>query len=82
MGEFFVLAKFQKSGIGQQIAEEIFHRFRGTWEVSIIPENIPALQFWKKIVDKYTKGAFSEEQKIVPDPKPHPMMILKFVSER
>jgi predicted acetyltransferase len=81
MGEFFVLAKFQKSGIGQHIAKEVFNRFDGVWEVASIPENTRALMFWKKTVGEYTKDDFSEEQKVVQHPEPHPMVILRFESE-
>lgn len=80
MGEFFILAKFQKTGIGQAIAQEIFDKFSGIWEVASIPENTRALSFWRKVVQHYTNGAFSEKRKIVPHPEPHPMVILRFKS--
>ncbi len=78
MGEFFVLAKFQASGIGQTIAEEIFNRFPGTWEVASIPENTRALRFWRKAVGQYAKGIFTEKQKTIQCPEPHQMVVLRF----
>lgn len=80
MGEFFVIAKFQKSGVGRLIAEEIFKRFPGIWEIGSIPENTRARNFWKKVITHYTRGQFSEKLKTVQYPKPHPMIILRFVS--
>jgi predicted acetyltransferase len=78
MGEFFVLAKFQASGIGRNIAEEFFDRFSGTWEVATIPENTRALRFWRKVVGQYAKGVFTEEQKVIQSPEPHQMVVLRF----
>jgi predicted acetyltransferase len=78
MGEFFVLAKFQASGIGRNIAEEVFDRFSGIWEVATIPENTGALRFWKKMVGQYSKGVFTEEQKTIQYPEPHQMVVLRF----
>ncbi len=80
VGDFFILAKFQKSGIGQEIAETIFQKYPGIWEVASIPENSRALYFWRKVVSSYTNGKFSEEEKIVTHPEPHPMIILRFES--
>ena len=37
----------------------------GQWEVKIIPENQPALNFWRKVVASYTAGHFLEEIKTV-----------------
>ncbi len=82
MGEFFVLAKFQGSGVGKKIAIEIFDRFSGIWEVSAIPENQAALSFWSKVIKFYTQSQFTESSKVVEHPKPHPMRILRFTSHR
>lgn len=60
MGEFFVCGKFQNKGIGAQIAKEIWRKFPGLWLISVIPENIPAYNFWKRVVTKYTNEHFTE----------------------
>jgi len=65
MGEFFILAKFQGKKIGEQVATQIWKIHPGLWEVSVIPENGPALAFWRKTISKYTNGAYSEEMKNV-----------------
>jgi predicted acetyltransferase len=80
MGEFFVLAKFQNAGIGKQIAEDIFNRLPGIWEVASIPENTRALCFWRKAIAEYSQGQFSENRKMVTHPGPHPMIILRFTN--
>lgn len=81
MAEFFIIAKFQRKGLGRYVAEKIFSQFHGVWEVMQIPENKGAIAFWEKVVDQYTVGNFQKYQKVIADPKPHPMLILKFNSK-
>ncbi len=61
MGEFFIVAKFQGKGIGKQIADEVWQLFPGKWEVTVIPENIPALGFWQKCIHAHTRGHYQNE---------------------
>jgi predicted acetyltransferase len=63
MGEFFILAKFQRKGIGMQVANQIWKMHPGLWEVSILPENKRALAFWRKIISDLTNGNYLEEMK-------------------
>lgn len=65
MGEFFIVAKFQGKGIGKQAAHLVWQQFPGSWEVTVIPENTPALAFWRKTVNDFTSGEYSEEMKAV-----------------
>lgn len=65
MGEFFILAKFQTRGFGKLIAYEIWKLHPGQWEVSVIPENIPALSFWRKTIATFTETHYNEEIKTV-----------------
>lgn len=65
MGEFFILAKFQGKGIGNIVTHEIWKMHPGLWEVTIIPENKPALSFWRKAVSNFTSGNYSEAIKDV-----------------
>lgn len=84
MGEFFIVAKFQRSGIGREVAKQIFDKFPGEWSVGAIVQNKSALQFWRKVINEYTKGKFteisksSEELKTPERPKPFPMIVLRF----
>ena len=78
IGEFFVVSKFQGKGIGRYVAEQIFNQFFGTWETMQIPENKAAIDFWEKVVTRYTNGQFEKSCKIIQKPKPHPMVVLRF----
>lgn len=63
IGEFFISANFQTKSIGTQVAFQLWDQFPGFWEVSIIPENTSAQQFWRKIISRYMNDQFSEEIK-------------------
>lgn len=80
MAEFFIVAKFQGMGVGRNIATQIFDKFPGVWEVMQMPENIPAIKFWEVVVGDYTKQHYDVCLKMIPDPEPHDMMVLKFQS--
>lgn len=65
MGEFFILGKFQGTGVGRQVAHQIWNMYPGSWEISVIPENKQALTFWRKAISSFTDGEYSEEIKVV-----------------
>jgi predicted acetyltransferase len=81
IGEFFVVSKFQGKGVGRYAAEQVFNQFPGVWETSQMPENKAALDFWEKIVGQFTDGQYEKSLKTIPEPKPHPMVVLKFNSQ-
>ena len=80
LAEFFILGKFQGQNVGRTVAFKLFKRYPGIWEVRQFPENSPAIHFWNKVVDQFTKGAFTREESIIEDPYPHVMIILRFQS--
>jgi len=61
IAEFFVMKKYRLAGVGKSIAEQIFNLYKGNWEVFQKETNKPAQQFWKKVIDEYTKGDFTEK---------------------
>lgn len=76
MGEFFILARFQRQGIGQEIVKDIFATHPGKWEITVIPENQPAYDFWQKTINKYIGDAFTEKSISVEFDKVQPTRIL------
>lgn len=78
MGEFFIVGKFQRKGIGAKIATELFDRFPGLWEVAQLPENTPAIAFWKKVISQYTNGDYEDDTRIDALPEPHTMVVQRF----
>jgi predicted acetyltransferase len=59
-GEFFVMRKFRRRGVGQAFAFDLFNRFTGPWEVRVLVENTSAQAFWRKVVHRYTDGHYTE----------------------
>lgn len=76
IGEFFVLVKFQGQGIASEIAKRIWTMHPGKWEVSVIPENLPALAFWRKAIAAITNGNYLEEIKTIEYDKDQPKRII------
>jgi predicted acetyltransferase len=65
MGEFFIIAKFQGGGIATRVAKQIWNMHPGKWEVSVIPNNKSALNFWEKAISEITFGIFNKQIKDV-----------------
>lgn len=84
MGEFFILAKFQKQGVGTYIAKQIISTIKGKWSVGAMPENIKAVRFWRKVISEITIGKFTEiyktaeELKTIDNLDPYAMNIFIF----
>lgn len=79
MGEFFVLAKFQRKGIGRIAATSIFTQHPGNWEVSVIPENKSATLFWQRIISDLTHDSFQESIETVSyDPDQPQRIVFRF----
>lgn len=84
MGEFFILAKFQKYGVGSWVAQEIFKQFLGKWSVAVMPENLRAVNFWRKNIRIVSNNNFTEtfhsaeELQTLENPDPYSMNIFTF----
>ena len=62
MGQFFVLKKYRRLGVGRKGARFIFSQFPGKWEVGQMPLNAPARKFWLRTIAEYTDGNFIEHE--------------------
>jgi predicted acetyltransferase len=60
MREFFVMRRYQRHGIGRQLALAMFDRFPGRWLVGQLPKNTGAIAFWRKVIGEYTGGDYEE----------------------
>lgn len=63
IADFFVQKEYEGAGYGRQLAEHVFSRFPGNWEVAVSRKNKNALSFWNRVVSSYTNGNFIREQK-------------------
>lgn len=59
MGEFFVLPKYRRRGLGAYLAKSLFDLLPGKWELGFHPANIGSEKFWLAVVDDYTDGKFT-----------------------
>lgn len=62
MGQFFVMKRYRRLGVGTQAARFIFDQFRGKWEVGQMPLNTAAQAFWRRTIAEYTQGRFVEHE--------------------
>ena len=60
MSEFFVAFSARRLGVGRDAARLIFDRFAGSWEITEFLYNLPAVSFWRAVVNDYTQGRFRE----------------------
>lgn len=63
VAEFYIKKNYAKTGHGRNLAEYIFHKFPGHWEVAVTSTNKSALIFWEKVVSSYTDGNFIKKEK-------------------
>jgi predicted acetyltransferase len=54
IADFFVVRGARGQGVGYRVAEEIWRRFPGPWEVRVMITNAPALAFWTRAVSRFT----------------------------
>jgi predicted acetyltransferase len=60
VAEFFVMRKYRRQGVGEQVATLIFDMFPGKWEIQETTKNLSAQAFWRKVIGRYTGGRFGE----------------------
>ena len=83
MGEFFVIRKFRRKGVGKEAAKHLFERFRGDWQIRCFVENTPAVEFWRSVVSGYSGGEYREstENYVSPHSGKFRMVFLRFESK-
>lgn len=60
VGEFFVLRRHRRSGVGRRAAMLLWNRLPGSWIVRA-SEGVPgAVPFWRSVVAEFTGGAAAE----------------------
>ena len=51
--EFFIVRGHRRSGIGSEVAQEIWKMFSGKWEVRVTDQNQPAKKFWAHAISEF-----------------------------
>jgi predicted acetyltransferase len=60
MAEFFVTRNRRRLGIGQMAVHLILSRFAGRWEITEYLRNTEAVNFWRRVVARYTQNRYQE----------------------
>ena len=60
ISEFFVLNKYRKLGAGTFMANEMFKKYKGKWEIQTLLKNKRAQEFWRKVVKDVSNGNYEE----------------------
>lgn len=63
IAEFFVMRKYRRRGIGQQIAQKAYELFPGPWEVSVVEFHKDAVAFWERTIKNYTRNRYKLHSK-------------------
>jgi len=53
LAEFFVARGFRRRGAGTRIAQEIWKRFPGEWEVRVLEQNVAGNSFWPHAIRSF-----------------------------
>lgn len=65
-------------------AKQMFKEHLGKWSVAVMPENIKAVKFWRKIILDISSGEFTEvfktkdELRTTENPDPYAMNVFSF----
>lgn len=60
IAEFFVLYKYRKFGAGRFMANEMFNKYKGKWEIRTLLKNKGAQDFWRNVIKEYSNGNYEE----------------------
>jgi predicted acetyltransferase len=60
MAEFFIAREWRRRGLGQEAVRLIWDRFAGRWHIMEYLRNAPAVAFWRRVVNAYTRSNYRE----------------------
>lgn len=62
MGEFFILRKYRRKGIGKHVAHTLFSKHPGNWMIRQMLGNKPATSFWHSVISTHTHNTYQESE--------------------
>lgn len=60
IAEFYIVPTHRGQKIGEKLAQAIFDKFQGSWQVRQLKQAEDATAFWRKVIAKYTHGNYVE----------------------
>ena len=67
VAEFFVLPRFRRKGVGVIVAEALWTKLPGTWQVRIIDQNLAARAFWDRTIAAHLGARATPVTKVIQD---------------
>ena len=58
--EFFIMRRYRRKGLGRLAATRLFDGYTGYWEIAAIGPNVPAQNFWRRVLSSYTRNRYDE----------------------
>jgi predicted acetyltransferase len=62
LAEFYILPEYRNQGLGMYFINEILQNYNGNWEIRTQISNKTGIQFWDKVVSKFTNNIFKMNQ--------------------
>ena len=59
--EMFILNNYKRQGYGKIVVFKVWDKFKGNWEIKVVPCSLSAEKFWLNVVKEYTKDNFQVE---------------------
>jgi len=59
IGEFFVMVKYRRLGIGRHVFFQLLDKHKGRYQLMRHPKNTAAALFWDNVINEYTKGQYT-----------------------
>ena len=60
IAEFYIAREYRNKGVGENIAIQVFKMFKGKWSIRETLNNLSGVEFWRKVIESYTKGNYQE----------------------
>lgn len=61
IAEFFIINKYKRVGAGTFMANSMFKKYKGKWEIRTLRKNERAQSFWRNVINKASNGNFKEQ---------------------
>lgn len=59
IGEFFVMTKYRRLGIGRHVFFQVLSKHKGRQQLVRHPNNTASVHFWDNVINEYTKGQYT-----------------------
>ena len=58
LDSLFVLYKYRRHGVAKYCIKYAFDKFKGKWQLNVIPKNVTSKIFWENTIAEYTNGKY------------------------